>query len=84
MEKQIELLLQVFANKDATLNETKEALLLLCNSSLLLKDKKVITFEEWMEENFTKTHLADIYRNKYTLCSYRLPFLKDEFNNINL
>ena len=36
MEKQIELLLQVFANKDATLNETKEALLLLCNSSLQL------------------------------------------------
>ena len=42
MEKQIELLLQVFKNNDATLNETKEALLnllVVVRQSEQLKDK---------------------------------------------
>lgn len=56
MEKQIELLLQVFKNNDATLNETKKALLnLLVVAGSLLTDKD-LDFESWVNNHFKEVN----------------------------
>ena len=69
MEKEIELLLQVFASKDATLNETKEALLLLCNSSLQLKEKKGTDFEDFCTEHFERKGDETVFKSTKKIAS---------------
>ena len=48
------------------LNEAENRILLLWNSSLHVKDKSTLTFEDWIKENKIETkNFGYIYKKKY-------------------
>ena len=77
--------IRVINKLNKEIEEIDNALLILCNSSLQLKNKEAMTFEEWLLINFEERQEKDgVYQNRENKMYNTKEFLKKRFENLSL